>query len=216
MGDSASIGWAAIFCALLLSDAIAEVSMGEQIYQHCKVCHGPRGLGGQEGKYPRIAGLPQTYVEKQLSDFKSRKRLNKPMIPVFKNWRFNQEAMAAIAAYINQLPLDELDIPAYEPQAEILAQFESREEMVEVGEGIFEDCIQCHGEQATGKADKKSPPLIDQYPAYLRKQLGDFAGGRRSHENSETLFGELAPDEVEALIAYLATLSAVNGDNFPP
>jgi cytochrome c553 len=201
------LAWVA--CLFGLGDALAEQggSMGGQIYQHCKVCHGTEGLGGKEGKYPRIAGLPQAYLEKQLSDFKNRKRLNKPMIPVFKNWRFNQEAMAAVAAYITQLPLDGLDIPAYEPAAEILAQFESSEEMVEVGEDIFQDCIQCHGERATGKADKKSPPLIDQYPAYLRKQLGDFASGRRSHENSDSLFGELASDEVEALLAYLAKLS---------
>ena len=197
-----------VLACLMLSEACAEVSVGEQIYQHCKVCHGPKGLGGKEGKYPRIAGLPQPYIEKQLSDFKNRKRLNKPMIPVFNNWRFNQEAMAAVASYLNQLPLVELDIPAYEPAAEILEQFESREEMVVVGEDLFEDCIQCHGEQATGKADKKSPPLINQYPAYLRKQIGDFASGRRSHENSESLFGELAPDEVEALLAYLAELPA--------
>jgi cytochrome c553 len=207
MGYLTRFGLVSAFFLLLCSDAFAEALMGKQIYQHCKVCHGPGGLGGKGGKYPRIAGLPQAYVEKQLSDFKNRKRLNKPMIPVFKNWRFNQQAMAAVAAYISQLPLDELNIPAYEPAVEILAQFESREEMVTVGEDLFEDCIQCHGEQAAGKADKKSPPLIDQYPAYLRKQLGDFAGGRRSHENSDSLFTELVPDEVEALLAYLSSLS---------
>ena len=118
--------------------------------------------------------------------------------------------MAAVASHITQLPLDELDIPAYEPAADILAQFESRDEMVQVGEDLFEDCIQCHGEQATGKEDKKSPPLIHQYPAYLRKQIGDFANGRRIHENSESLFAELEPDEVEALLAYLAELSSKN------
>jgi cytochrome c553 len=208
MGYTTRTGLVSILFILSLSDVFAEVSVGEQVYQHCKACHGPKGLGSKDGKYPRIAGLPQYYVEKQLGDFKNRKRLNKPMIPVFNNWRFNQEVMAAVAAYITQLPLDELAIPDYEPAADILAQFDSREEMVQVGEDLFEDCIQCHAEQATGKEDKKSPPLIHQYPAYLRKQLGDFASGRRSHENSESLFGELAPDEVEALLAYLAVLSA--------
>jgi cytochrome c553 len=189
MGYTTRTGLFSILFILSLSDVFAEVSVGEQVYQHCKACHGPKGLGSKDGKYPRIAGLPQYYVEKQLGDFKNRKRLNKPMIPVFNNWRFNQEVMAAVAAYITQLPLDELAIPDYEPAADILAQFDSREEMVQVGEDLFEDCIH-------------------QYPAYLRKQLGDFASGRRSHENSESLFGELAPDEVEALLAYLAVLSA--------
>ena len=192
---------------LYAGDLYADVAVGEQIYQHCKACHGVKGLGGEEGKYPRIAGLPQAYIEKQLRDFKNRKRLNKPMIPVFKNWRFNQEAIASVASYATQLPMDAQNIPAYEPSAEILDQFASREEMVEVGEDLFENCVQCHGERATGKTDKKSPPLIDQYPAYLRKQIGDFAGGRRNHENSEKLFAALEPDEVEALLAFLDHLS---------
>lgn len=186
----------------------ADVSVGKQIYQHCKVCHGLQGLGGKGGKYPRIAGLPQPYIEKQLSDFKSRKRRNKPMVPVFKNWRFNQDAIASVASYVSQLPLDELAIPAYEPTPEILAQFDSREEMQEVGEDIFQDCIQCHGERAAGKADKESPPLINQYPNYLRKQIGDFATARRTHENSESLFAELEADEVEALLAFISQLLA--------
>jgi cytochrome c553 len=185
----------------------ADVSVGKQIYQHCKVCHGLKGLGGKEGKYPRIAGLPQAYIEKQLSDFKGRKRLNKPMVPVFKNWRFNKDAMASVASYVTQLPLDELTIPDYESPPEILVQFDSPGEMKEVGEELFQDCIQCHGEQATGKADKESPPLVNQYPNYLRKQIGDFATGRRTHENSESLFATLDADEVEALLAHLASLT---------
>lgn len=197
---------AAALPLFLVGHVGADTSLGEQIYQHCRVCHGVKGLGGEGGKYPRIAGLPQAYIEKQLSDFKNRKRLNKPMVPVFKNWRFNQDAMASVAAYVTQLSLAELNISAYEPEAEILAQFESRQEMEEVGEDIFQDCVQCHGEQATGKADKQSPPLIQQYPAYLRKQLDDFANGRRKHENSESLFGALEADEVEALLAFLAKL----------
>ncbi len=192
---------------LFTNELAADDSVGEQIYQHCKVCHGLNGLGGKEGKYPRIAGLPQAYIEKQLSDFKNRKRLNKPMVPVFKNWRFNQDAMASVASYVTQLPLDELTIPVYEPSPESLAQFDSPQVMQEVGEELFQDCIQCHGEQAAGKADKESPPLVKQYPNYLLKQIGDFASGHRVHENSEALFSELEVDEIEALLLYISTLS---------
>ncbi len=195
-----------IVLALHVGGLLADDSVGKQIFQHCKNCHGVQGLGGKEGKYPRIAGLPQFYIEKQLTDFKYRKRSNKPMVPVFKNWRFNQDAIAAVAAYVTQLPTAELNIPAYEPEAEMLAQFDSREEMEEVGEDIFQDCIQCHGEKAAGKTDKETPPLVKQYSNYLRKQIGDFATGRRVHENSEPLFAELEADEVEALLAYISKL----------
>jgi cytochrome c553 len=168
-----------IVLALHVGGLLADVSVGKQIFQHCKNCQ---------------------------TDFKHRKRINKPMVPVFKNWRFNQDAIASVAAYVTQLPTAELNIPAYEPAAEMLAQFDSREEMEEVGEDIFQDCIQCHGEKAAGKTDKETPPLVKQYSNYLRKQIGDFATGRRVHENSESLFAELEADEVEALLAYISKL----------
>jgi cytochrome c553 len=196
-----------VLSLMSIQDLYADVSVGKQIYQHCKNCHGPEGLGGEGGKYPRIAGLPQPYLEKQLSDFKHRKRLNKPMVPVFKNWRFNQDAIASVAKYVNRLSLNELNIPAYQSAPEILAQFDSPDHMVEVGEDLFQDCVQCHGEDAKGREDKKSPPLVQQYPNYLRKQIGDFAAGRRTHENSESLFTELEADEVEALLAYITSLA---------
>jgi len=185
---------------------LADDETGKQIYSHCKTCHGAHGLGGEAGKYPRIAGMPKAYIERQLNNFKSRKRLNKPMIPLFRDWRFDQEAIAVVADYVTALPLRGLDIPAYEPAPEILDQFDSPAQLLEVGEDIFQDCVQCHGEDGQGKPDKEGPPLVNQYPAYIRKQIGDFARGQRSHENSEPLFAELEADEVEALVAYLSKL----------
>lgn len=188
------------------TELCADESAGEQVFQHCKNCHGVEGQGGEAGKYPRIAGLPSYYIRNQLLAFKSRKRLNKPMVPIFKDWRFNQEIIEQVAEYVAGLPLDLSVIPVYQPDAEMLAQFDSREQMLEVGEDIFKDCAQCHGEDAKGIADKESPPLIRQYPNYLRKQIGDFAEGLRQHENSESLFQPLEADELEALLYYLGQL----------
>ena len=193
----------AFSCVVELS---ADDSAGAQIYQHCINCHGPDGMGGREGEYPRIAGLPKDYIERQLSNFKNRKRLNKPMIPIFKNWRFDEAAMSEVADHITAMAVDKARIPDYVPAIDILAQFDSAEQFTEVGEELFQDCVQCHGEDARGRADKESPPLVQQYPNYLRKQIGDFTSGRRSHEHAEKMFGELETDEVEALIGYITGL----------
>jgi cytochrome c553 len=163
-------------------------------------------MGGRDGEYPRIAGLPKAYIERQLSSFKSRKRLNKPMIPIFENWLFDQAAISELVDHVSAMAVDRTSIPDYAPADEILAQFDSLEQFNEVGEELFQDCVQCHGEDARGKADKESPPLVQQYPNYLRKQIGDFAAGSRSHEHAESMFGELAADEVEALIGYISGL----------
>lgn len=193
----------------LLAGAPAQASAlnGEAIYQHCANCHGKQGLGGDGGKHPRIAGLPQDYIERQLKAFKARKRINKPMLPIFKNWRFNEEAMQAVAAYISALPGDALSLPVYQPPADALAEFDSRAEFDAVGEEVFQDnCAQCHGDDGRGLTDKETPPLIRQYPRYLAKQIGDFIRGEREHEHAKKMFGELYVEEVEALLAYLDRL----------
>ncbi len=40
--------------------------------------------------------------------------------------------------------------------------------------------------------------------------MGDFATGYREHEHSETMFGELEPDEIEAILAYISKLTATD------
>jgi len=183
----------------------ADDLLGERVYQYCKSCHGAAGQGGEEGKYPRIAGLPQAYVERQLENFKLQKRANKPMVPVFKQQLFDEKAISGVAAYLAKLP--EPSMVPFEPSAQLLADFDSREEFDELGQELFETaCDQCHGDDGRGRADKDAPPLINHYPAYIRKQINDFAAGRREHEHATKMFGELYEEEVESLLVYLGRL----------
>ena len=185
----------------------AEESLGAQVYRHCAGCHGPEGEGGKGGEYPRIAGLPQVYVERQLNQFKNRKRVNKPMLPIFRNWRFDQDVVAAVAAHVAAMPLYPAIIPPHQPDPALIADFDSREDFEAVGRDLFRNtCDQCHGEDGRGRADKQAPPLVHQYPAYLKKQIGDFAAGRREHEHAAKMFGELYEEEVDSLLVYLDKL----------
>jgi len=201
------IGWVILaVMALFNSSLMAADSVGESIYQHCKNCHGPAGEGGNAGEYPRIAALPKDYIVRQLNNFKLRKRVNKPMLPIFKNWRFNKDAMAEVASYLAALP-EPTGLPVFEPSPQRLADFDSREEFNELGRELFEDnCTQCHGDDGRGRADKEAPPLVNQYPNYLLKQISDFISGQRQHEHAKKMFGELYEEEVEALVAHLGRL----------
>jgi cytochrome c553 len=186
---------------------VADDAVGKSIYSHCKSCHGDQGIGGKGGKYPRIAGLPEAYVAKQLSDFKQRKRSNKPMLPIFSNWRFDQQAIEAVSVYVAQMPEADVNVLGYEPSSALLASFDSREEFEQLGLELFEGtCAQCHGDDGRGRADKDSPPLVNQYPEYIKRQIGDFANGRREHEHAAKMFGELDEEEVESLLVYLTKL----------
>jgi cytochrome c553 len=179
---------------------------GEAVYKYCEFCHGKRGAGGENGKYPRIAGLPQPYVDKQLHDFKAKRRVNKPMIPIFKHHRFDDQVIAAVAGHVAALPTPDLALWPYEPEPEALAAFPSRAAFDDAGADKYADaCSGCHGERGGGIAEQGTPPLIDQYPAYLRKQIADFATGRRSHAHSDGCAG-LTAAEADAVVAYLVEL----------
>lgn len=66
-----------------------------------------------------------------------------------------------------------------------------------------EQCAGCHDESGTGS--DRAPPLVQQYPAYLRKQIADFATGRRSHPEAAAC-GAPSPAETEALLHHLVEL----------
>jgi len=191
--------------ALAAPTGAAEVT-GEAVYQYCKACHGEQGAGGENGKYPRIAGLPASYVGKQLHDFKSRRRINKPMIPIFKHHRFDAEVIATVAGHIAAMPQPDLALWPYVPRPEALAAFDSKAAYREAGGELYADrCADCHGAAGGGDDAAGAPPLTNQYPAYLGKQIGDFAGGRRTHADSEQC-AELTAVEADAVINHLVEL----------
>ena len=47
----------------------ADLEIGEEINETCAGCHGEYAEGGKGGEYPRLAGLPASYIEKQLHLF---------------------------------------------------------------------------------------------------------------------------------------------------
>jgi cytochrome c553 len=188
------------------AEADADVKVtGEAIYRYCQACHGEKGAGGEGGKYPRIAGLPSDYIAQQLHDFKSQRRVNKPMIPIFKHHRFDETVITLVAEHIAGMPPPGLALWPYQPSPEAIAAYGSKQALADAGaQGYQSDCASCHAEDGLGKPDG-GPPLLDQYPAYLAKQIGDFAAGHRQHAASERC-GDADTAETEALIHYLVEL----------
>jgi cytochrome c553 len=181
----------------------AQEVTGEAIYEYCTSCHGKQGAGGEDGKYPRIAGLPQAYVDRQLHAFKSQQRVNKPMIPIFKHHRFDDQVIATVSAHIASMSPPGLSLWPYEASAEARAAFPSGAAFAEAGAAKYaEHCSGCHGAAGEGDAEGGAPPLIDQYPTYLRKQIADFAAGRRTHAESQRC-ASVTPAEAEAVIGHL-------------
>lgn len=184
-------------------DSTTAVS-GDAIYRYCESCHGKRGAGGEGGKYPRIAGLPADYIDKQLHDFKSQRRVNKPMIPIFTHHRFDDTVINAVSTHIAEMSPPGLALWPYRPSPTAVDAYGSKQALAEAGAEQYRDaCAGCHGDDGAGAA--QGPPLIDQYPTYLRKQISDFAAGRREHAAAERC-GAPNPAESEALIFHLVEL----------
>lgn len=191
----------------------AEVS-GAAIYHYCTGCHGPRGAGGEAGRYPRIAGLPAAYLDRQIHAFKAGERLNKPMIPVFKHARFDEDIIDLVSAHIAAMTIPDLGLWPYAPDPQALAAFESRADYVAAGQSAYADqCAHCHGAAGQGGTTSGTmpgetmiaPPLVAQYPAYLRKQLDDFASASRTHAHSQTC-GAPEPALRDAILNQLVEL----------
>ena len=180
-------------CLVLTAPAVraADAAAGAAVFQKaCAGCHGADGIGGKEGEYPRLAGLPAGYLVQQIKDFRDQKRANKPMLPIFKAGRLSTDQIADLAAHLSALPVPE---PA---QVGVPLAIEGD---LALGEELYvRDCALCHGQAGEGKPGTDNPPLRAQWPAYLKRQLADLRGERRGHEYREALFQETEPDELDA------------------
>ena len=187
--------------ALVADGHAADTALGERIYQaECVKCHGEEAGGGKEGEYPRLAGMPAPYLTLQLKSFLSRKRANKPMLPIFKAGRLRTDHIDAVATYLSQLPA---------PAAGDFGVQARADGDLALGQEFYEkDCALCHGFDGRGKEQSENPPVVQQYPRYLEKQLEDFRSGRRWHEYAEQLFVDAEEEDLDALLAYMLALNA--------
>jgi len=185
----------------------------EDINELCAGCHGANGQGGKGGIYPRLAGLDPAYMAKQIEDFKSRKRINLPMLPYANDRELAPEDVHDITNYLagiqlgSKLPEQTGHMDGLERlrQAESIVQIGRHAGDVNRGERLYnEACKVCHSRDGMGRADK--PQLIGQHIEYLNKQLRDFREGKREHIDWEIKFSELSDNDMNSILAYLSIL----------
>lgn len=166
----------------------------------CASCHGDQGEGA--GITPRLAGLSQDYLAKQLRDFATGARLNESMHYAARE--LQQHDITELAAYYAGLPAPQLIIPS------------SGADLVR-GRMLFEKgdwkldvpaCASCHGDQGQG-VGAAFPPLASQQPEYLFGQLSAWRGGHR-HNSPQTLMDDIAArlsyEDLYAVSYYAASL----------
>lgn len=166
----------------------------------CHTCHGLEGEGNGAGA-PRLSGLPQGYLVKQLQDYGDGRRQHPAMQKIA--GALSMDARQRVAGWYagraipEQAPLP----PSADPSAAQLWLSGAP------GRGL-PACASCHGSQGEG-AGTRAPPIHDQPAPYLAAQLEAWRDGRRQnsprHEMSR-ISQHLSAAEVEALARYVAQL----------
>ncbi len=88
-----------------------DAAKGKEIYVACAACHGADGMGIEELSSPRVAGIPDWYIKRQIENFDKGIRgthqadvFGHQMGELQKVLLSDEQAILDVVAYINSLP----------------------------------------------------------------------------------------------------------------
>lgn len=183
------------------------VSAGREAYATCASCHGQNGEGNQAMNAPKLAGLQDWYIARQLRYYSEGVRGANPddsagqMMAPMAAMVNSEEARLNVAAYIESLP-DEPAPATVEGDAERGMRIYSA------------NCAACHGAEAQGSWSTDAPALAGMSDWYLARQLNNYRDGIRGGEDGDH-YGYQMTSMVKAMrteaqqndvIAYINTL----------
>lgn len=203
---------AAIVAALVSAPALAEgdATAGKAKAAVCAACHGADG-NSAAGAFPKLAGLGEKYLIKQMKDIKAGERSVAEMTGMLDS--SSDQDIADIAAY-------------YEQQKRALSGAEDNEKLLSLGENIYRAgnldtgvpaCTGCHSPAGNGNTPAGYPALGGQHAQYVAKQLRAFRvaahdeddqTGRKNDESKvmRSVSARLNDLEIDALANYISGL----------
>ncbi|UMZ09430.1 cytochrome c4 [Pseudomonas sp. MPFS] len=169
----------------------------------CMACHGADGMGLAPAGFPRLAGLPASYLSKQLHDFRSGARTSPVMQPLAK--ALTEDEITAITSTLASMPAPKTPLSNRGQLAEGVGE---RLALRGAWDRQIPECVSCHGPGGVG-VGQAFPPLAGQPATYLVAQLNAWREGGR-HNDPNNLMGHIAKslsaEEVTAVADYFASL----------
>ncbi len=156
----------------------ADVEAGKKLYVTCAACHGPNAEGIAALNSPALAGQSESYMIRQLWDFKKGNRgaadgdtIGAQMQPMAITLP-DGVAIANVAAYLAALPPSK-------PPATVEGDIVN-------GQKLFNSrCGACHGGMGWGIEELHTPRLNSIGDSYLMRQVRNFQDGLRgAHEDA--------------------------------
>ena len=208
-----------------LAGAAGDPEAGADKVGVCAACHGQDG-NSPSSAFPKIAGLGERYLLKQLHDIQAWDLEKDPEAKETTGRKVVQ--MTGLLA--NMSDQDLADIAAYyDSQSmqlsgaeEMQVQLNSGEKVdaLVLGEKIYRAgkpeasvpaCTGCHAPDGQGNEPAGFPRLAGQYPEYLEAQLNAFRAGDRTNGGDSMIMRLVAKGlsdaEIKALANYIAGLN---------
>ncbi len=166
----------------------------------CAACHGADG-NSVNPEWPKLAGQHESYIIKQLSNFKAGDRKNASMSPMAAP--LSEQDMADLAAYFS---------------SQVRKAGEGDQTKVTLGEQVYKGgnnatgvaaCAACHGPTGAGNPAAKFPSLNGQHATYIKNQLLSFRKGERANDAGKMMRNvaiKMTDAEIEAVAEYIAGL----------
>ena len=185
---------------LVVTAQAGDAASGKQLSAACGACHGSDG-NSPAASFPKLAGLGEKYLLKQLKDFKSGARAN----PI----------MAGQVAVLNESQMG--DVAAYYASQTRSVGYAAKDK-VALGEKIFRAgnkatgvpaCLACHGASGEGMSAAGFPALGGQHGDYIKAQLVAFQEDKRTNDASKVMrdiAGRMSNKEVSAVSSYIQGL----------
>ena len=182
------------------------VAAGQTAYAVCSACHGPGGAGNALLNAPKLTGLQDWYLKRQIMNFKHGLRgagqddtFGAQMAPMAATL-VDDAAVNNVVAYIASLP-------DTKPESTISGDTAR-------GKKIFATCASCHGPGGLGIWSQNAPRIKDADDWYISRQLENYRQGiRGSHpqdlygKQMNLISGMLRDDQaIKDLVAYINTL----------
>lgn len=207
--DAASLAAVAVSESASPAIAVADTDAGKELYAPCAACHGQNGEGNSELNAPGIAGQSESYLRRQLWEFKNGQRGNhkddvsgaqmRPMAATLED----REAIAAVSTYIASLP------PTVPPV--------TVEGNAENGKKLYiSKCGACHGGDAWGNEALFTPRLTMLGDTYILRQVEKFQEGMRGAAEQDAQYGQqmammaktVTAEELKDITAFINELAA--------
>lgn len=191
-------------------ESISDIDLekGKVLYNTCATCHGVNAEGIDSLGAPRLTGLQDWYLQRQIENFKIGVRGAEPsdtlafqMAPMAKTLTDDQ-AISNVVGYISTLN----NLPYSEQIEGDLSNGKKYYQMV---------CGTCHGQNAEGNEALNAPNLRDLSVAYLQKQYRDFQTSRRGthiddlYGSQMQMMSNSLPEEetITDIFAYIRSLN---------